>query len=382
MLDGQYLQGIGMKLKLLFTIVLLVVLAIFIFDEKTELAKGLEAEHIIDWHTHVAGLGYGDTGNFINQDMRDNFRFGFFMKWMDVTEDEIQRQGDQLVVQRLSKKIAQSKYVDQAVVLALDGIIDEQTGELDKVNTQFYVANDFVVEETRKYSNLLFGASINPKRKNSIELLEQAVEDGALLIKWLPSIMWIDPADSQFEAFYKRMAELNVPLLTHTGMEKSFPNARDELADPRRLELALKCGVIVIAAHIATTGESEGEDNFQRILPMFQEYPNLYTDISSLTQINKLGYLAKAVNAPGLQEKMIYGTDWPLQYFPLVSPWFHVNHIGFKNAWYLSQVENQWDRDIELKRVFGISDSVLMRTPGRVDISRVNMDQVNKVIKN
>ncbi len=327
-------------------------------------AEGLEQEHIIDWHVHVAGLGYGDSGNFINKGMRDNYRFGFFMKWMDVNEDELKEHGDQIVVKRLNDKVTQSKYVDQAIVLAMDGIIDEASGELDKENTQIYVDNDYVARETDKYPNLLFGASINPNRENSIELLEKVHKQGAVLIKWIPSIMYIDPADKKFEPFYKRMAELNIPLLTHTGMEKSFANARDKLADPLRLKLPLKSGVTVIAAHIATTGESEGEDNFQRIMPMFKKYSNLYVDISSLTQINKLGYLAKAIKEPGLEERMIYGTDWPLQYFPLVSSWYHVNHIGIVKAWNIGRVQNKWDRDVELKRAFGIPPSVFTRRVG------------------
>jgi len=324
----------------------------------------LEDLHIIDWHVHVAGLGHGNSGNFINKEMRKNFRFRYFLKWMNVTEEELKEHGDQIVVKKLDEKIAQSKYIDQAIVLAMDGIINEQTQQLDKEKTQVYVPNDYVARETAKYPRLLFGASINPNRPNSIELLEQAYQQGAILVKWIPSIMYIDPADKKFEPFYRKMAELNMPLLTHTGMEKSFANAKDELSDPKRLELPLKCGVIIIAAHIATTGESEGQDNFERILPMFAEYPNLYTDISSLTQINKLGFLAKALKYPGLSERMIYGTDWPLQSFPLVSPWYHVKHIGVKNAWRLSRITNKWDRDIKLKQAYGVPVDVYIRTLG------------------
>ena len=42
--------------------------------------------------------------------------------------------------------------------------------------------------------------------------------------------------------------------------------------------------------HIAATGLSEGIDNFERMLPMFAKHPNLYTEISSLAQVNKLNY--------------------------------------------------------------------------------------------
>ena len=327
-------------------------------------ADGLEDLHIIDWHVHAAGLGYGDSGAFINEEMRNNYRMKFFLNWMDVTEEELETEGDQILFKKLHEKISQSKYVDQAVILALDGVIDKTTGQLDSEKTQVYVPNDYVARETAKYPNLLFGASINPNRKDSVELLEEAYRQGAVLVKWIPSIMYIDPSDEAFIPFYKKMAELNIPLLTHTGMEKSFTNAKDELADPLKLALPLKCGVTVIAAHISTTGESEGQDNFERILPMFKDHPNLYTDISSLTQINKLGFLAQALKVPGLTERMIYGTDWPLQSFPLVSSWYHVNHIGIKNAWRVDNIENKWDRDIKLKEAYGVPYSVFTRTVG------------------
>jgi predicted TIM-barrel fold metal-dependent hydrolase len=327
----------------------------------------LEQAHIIDWHVHVAGMGFGGSGNFINEEMRNNFRFDFFLSWMDVTEEELEEYGDQILVKKLGDKIVRSKYVDQAVVLALDGVIDEKTKTLDRNKTQVHVSNEFVATQTAKYQSLLFGASINPNRENSLELLEEVYQQGAVLIKWIPSIMYIDPSDEKFIPFYKRMAELNIPLLTHTGMEKSFANAKDQFSDPRLLELPLRCGVTVIAAHIATTGESDGQDNFERILPMFDEFPNLYTDISSLTQLNKLGYLAKAIKHPGLTERMIYGSDWPLSSFPLVSPFYHMNHIGIKKSWHVSRYENKWDLDIKLKEAFGVPHTVFTRKLGILD---------------
>lgn len=318
--------------------------------------------HIIDWHVHVAGLGYGGSGAFINRTLRENFRFYFFMKWMDVTEEELKEKGDALVIKRLNEKLKRSRYVDQGVVLAMDGVVDPGTGQLDRDKTQLYVPNDFIARETARYPTLLFGASINPWRRDAIERLEGAAAQGAVLVKWIPSIMYIDPADERLIPFYKKMVELDMPLLTHAGREKSFLTARDELSDPLKLELPLSLGVTVIAAHIATTGKSGGQDNFERILPMFDDHANLYTDISSLTQINKFGYLAEALRVPGLTDHMIYGTDWPLQYFPLVSPWYHVFHIGLLDAWRVSRIENEWDRDIKLKEAFGVPLKVFSRS--------------------
>lgn len=316
---------------------------------------------IIDLHVHVAGLGYGESGCFINETMRNNIRFPFYLWSMDVTEEELIQHGDQILFKKLSDKIAHSETISKAVILAMDGFIDDN-GILNKQETQIYVPNDYVAKEVLRYDNLLFGASINPNRKDALQRLRAAKEKGAVLVKWIPSIMNIDPANPKLIPFYQLMAELKMPLLTHTGMEKSFANARDELADPMRLKLPLEQGVTVIAAHIATTGKSEGVDNFTRILPMVRQYSKLYVDISSLTQINKLNYLSKALKEEGISKKMIYGTDWPLQFFPLISPWYHINHISMKDAFHIGGIKNQWDRDVALKAAFGVPEEVFLRT--------------------
>ena len=316
-------------------------------------------KNITDIHVHVAGLGYGGSGCFIGQEMRDNFRFPFYLKALGVSEELIQKEGDSILFKKLSANISSSKTIKQAVVLAMDAYVSN-TGELDKKNTHIYVPNTYVKQETDKYSNLLYGASINPNRKDAIQRLQQAKKDGALLVKWIPSIMNIDPADQKHIPFYQAMKELNIPLLTHTGMEKSFASAKDELADPMRLQLPLSLGVKVIAAHIATTGKSQGEDNFQRILKMFDSYPNLYADISSLTQINKLNFLKKALADSRLKGRLLYGTDWPLQFFPIISPWYHINHMSLADAWEASGIKNQWDRDVAIKVALGVDKATLL----------------------
>ena len=315
---------------------------------------------IIDIHVHVAGLGYGDSGCFIGKELRNNFRFPFYFRAMGVSEQELREQGDRILIDRISQSVAASETVGKAVLLAMDGYVDDH-GELDRNRTQLYIPNDYLAREIRRHDNLLFGASIHPNRTDAIERLRQVRADGAVLIKWIPSIMNIDPADPRHIPFYREMVRLGLPLLSHTGREKSFAGARDELSDPLRLTLPLEQGVVVIAAHIATTGKSEGQDNFERILPLFSRYPNLYTDISSLTQVNKLGYLARAMRQEGLTGRMVYGTDWPLQFFPIVSPWFHLRYIGLRNAWRISGIRNQWDRDVAIKYAYGLPAEVFTR---------------------
>lgn len=313
-------------------------------------------------HVHAAGLGYGDSGAFIGTELRDSWKFGIYLRAFGVTEEELQQEGDRVLLRKLNQAIADSRYVDRAVILAMDGVVDE-LGELDRERTQFYVPNEYLFEELPKHPNLLLGASVNPLRADSLERLDAAVAHGTVLIKWLPNIMLFDPADPRIEPFYQRMAELCLPLLTHTGAERSFGDADDTFGDPMKLDLALKTGVTVIAAHIATTGAVNGDGYFERFQRMYSKYPNLYADVSSLTQINKRGYLSRALENNQLHRRLLYGTDWPLQFFPLVSPYYHLSSISLSEANAVRRLPNTWDRDVVLKKYMGVPEHVFERFP-------------------
>ena len=326
------------------------------------------AEGYLDMHVHTAGIGAGDSGAFVGTEMRGNLRFRFYLHAFGVSEEELEAEGDGLVIRKISAQIAESEQVARAVILAMDGVVAE--GELDREATQFYVPNDFVAAEVKRYDNLCYGASVNPYRHDALARLEHARADGALLVKWIPNVMHFDPADPAIEPFYRKLVELDLPLLSHAGNELAFADARNDLGDPRRLAFPLSLGVTVIAAHIATTGSSEGEGNFERILPMFDEYPNLYSEVSSLTQVNKRNYLKQALDVPGLDERLLYGTDYPLQFFPLVSSLWHLPHVGFGEARRVGSIRNRWDRDLALKRAIGTPEHVFMRSAELLDVDR------------
>ena len=322
---------------------------------------GAPASGYVDLHVHTAGIGAGGSGAFVNRQMSESLRFPIYLRAFGVSRAELEAEGDGLAIARISDHVAASRRVRKAVVLALDGVMDAE-GRLDREATLLYVPGEFVAAEVARYDNLCYGASVNPHRSDALERLRQAKEDGALLIKWIPNIMAIDPADEKLRPFYERLVALDLPLLSHTGQERAFAHAIDAYGDPQRLALPLSLGVTVIAAHIATTGENEGMGNFERILPMIERYPNLYSEISSLTQINKLGYLKRALSVPGLDRRLLYGTDWPLQFFPLVSPYYHVNHVGLAAAKSVAAIDNPWDRDVALKEALGVPEHVFARS--------------------
>lgn len=320
----------------------------------------LPEEGIVDMHCHVNGIGAGGSGCFISDEFRKNWRFAFYLRSFGVSEQELLEKGDGLVVDRLSQLLDQSKFVKRAVVLAMDGVVSD--GLLDTRRTQVYVPNEFVKEAVGKHSNLLFGASVNPYRNDALARLDWAKKKGAVLVKWLPSVMNIDPSDEKLKPFYRKLVELNLPLLTHAGEDQSVPAANDELCDPERLRLPLECGVKVIAAHIASTGSYQGECSTDRLVRMMRKYPNLYSDISSLTQLNKLGYMKEALTHEEFKGRLFYGSDFPLINTILVSPWYYFFRLSPAQITSISSLKNPWDVDVKIKQALGTPTDVFARS--------------------
>ena len=159
-------------------------------------------------------------------------------------------------------------------------------------------------------------------------------------------------------------------LLCHAGQERSFTSAQDELCDPERLRLPLKLGVTVVAAHIASTGNNHGERDTDRLARMMKDYPNLYSEISSITQVNKLGYLKDAITRPEFANKLCYGSDFPLINTALVSPWFFPMNLRRSQMSEIAAIENPWDRDVALKQALGVPRDVFEQTSKLIQAHR------------
>ena len=320
-----------------------------------------EKARLLDMHCHTAGIGAGGSGCFISPKVEHSWKFGIYLRGFGVTRRELAAKGDALVFDNISAQIAQSRYVGSAIILALDGVVNAE-GELDRSRTEIYVPNEFVAHETARHTNLLFGASINPYRRDALARLEWAKANDAKLVKWIPSVMQIDPADERLVPFYRKLLELRLPLLTHTGAEHAWvTHANNALSDPERLRLPLRLGVTVIAAHLASTGSNGGERDTDRLRRLMVEFPNLYSDISSLTQINKLGYLREAVERPEFKGRLLYGTDFPLNNTILVSPYYFASRLSWKQMRTIAALRNPWDRDVALKQALGVPRDVFER---------------------
>jgi len=313
--------------------------------------------NIVDMHCHIAGIGSGGSGCFVSGRLQKNWRFNLYLRSFGVSRREIEREGDEIVAEKISASLAGSRYVGKAVLLALDGVIGPD-GQLDRGQTEVYVPDEFVARVTARYTNLLFGASVNPYRADALERLEWAKAHGAVLVKWLPPIMKIAPDDPRLIPFYEKLVELDLPLLSHTGRERSFSKAEAQYSDPEKLRLPLSLGVRVIAAHIASSEKYHGERGPDRLARLMTQYTNLYADISALTLVNKAGALREALTRREFAGRLLYGTDFPLINTPLVSPWYFFQRLSLKQMISISRIRNPWDRDVQLKHDLGVPSDV------------------------
>jgi uncharacterized protein len=334
----------------------------------------VEQEGIIDIHCHIAGIGAGGSGCFVSAAMQRSWKYRIFLRAFGVSERELKAEGDALIIRRLSETLSGSRRVAAAVVLAMDGVVGAD-GEIDGTRTELYIPNKFVAAQTKLYPGLLYGASVNPYRHDALERLEEAAADAAVLVKWLPSIQQIDPADRRLVPFYLKLRELGLPLLTHTGKEASFTRTRDELADPERLRLPLSLGVTVIAAHAASSGRNNGERNHDRFLRLCREYPNLFADISALTQLNRLGHLRRLLRHTDLHGRLLYGTDMPLLNTAIVSPYPFFPKLSPRRILSIAKISNPWDRDVALKEALGVAVTIFYNAK---KVLRLPSEQPNK----
>ncbi len=311
---------------------------------------------IVDIHTHIACLS-AKNGCWISEKLRKSFKFKVYMKALGYPENLKDAAGDAKVAERLSFLISQSKFISKAVVLSLDGYHNEK-GELDLSKTQVLVPNDFVLAQTKRFSNLVYAASIHPLRVDALSELQKAKTNGAIFIKWIPCIMGIDPAseDKRMTDFYKKLVELKLPLLSHTGDEHSFAESDNRLCDPKRLKRPLDLGVQVIAAHLGTLGKFEGESSLDRIKNLLKKFSDLKFDISSLVNINKFNHVKYALDYPG---RYYYGSDYPLiraslMGIPLNSSGYYRFKLNRKWMKFILSFENDFDRDVALKLALGV----------------------------
>lgn len=303
-----------------------------ISDKTADLIKrsyeDIDPEQLIDHHTHIAGLGVGDSGAFINPKMRTwrhpfhRLKFKVYMSSAAVSDE---RQADKEFVERLASLVQHIPQHGRHRLLAFDKNY-QRDGSVNLNKTEFYVPNAYVFQLAERYPDLFVpNISVNPYRPDALRELERWASRGARVVKWLPNAMGIDPSDPACDSFYKKMKELDLILLSHGGEEKAVEAEEDQkLGNPLLLRRALDHGVKVIVAHCAGLGSNEDLDDPERkSVPNFDLFMRLMDDkkyeglvfgeISAMTQFNRVGKpLTTILTRSDWHGRLVNGSDYPL----------------------------------------------------------------------
>jgi predicted TIM-barrel fold metal-dependent hydrolase len=299
--------------------------------------QGIDPARVWDCHAHIAGTGDSGSGIVVAEEMNSllhpiQFAQRLFYLNAGCAHDAPGRV-DQSYVERMHNLLEGMRPGVKLMLFAFDRAHDEAGTALPE-RSAFYVPNDYARDLARKYPQQFeWVASIHPHRPDAVAALERAKAEGARAVKWLPPAMGIDPASSRCDAFYRAMAKLDLPLISHAGEEKAVHGAgRPDFGNPLKLRRALDAGVRVIMAHCASIGEDADLDRggkhvtsfelFTRMMAAPAHRGRLFADISAITQRNRSLKVVRAiVEHDDWHGRLLNGSDYPLPgVMPLFAP--------------------------------------------------------------
>ena len=305
---------------------------------------------MIDCHVHLAALRTKDNGCYISPRLLDSPLFRF-LRWKHHLPIEDAGRSNQKYVEELLSELRRSKYVTKAVLLGMDGVYGTN-GTLDEEKTEFLVGNDYVLHVARSYPHeFLAGASINPQRRDAVAELERCAEAGAVLVKVLPNSQGFDPGNRSYIPFYRKLAQLRLPLLSHVGYEFTLAGRDQAAGDPDRLRTALDEGVTVIAAHGCSAGLVLHEKYLPTLLNFVRQYANFFADVSALTLPNRFGMLLRLRRHPETHGRLLFGTDYPHLVFRWPC-WGQGSGVSLRQ---IALADNRFDKQYLFLKYLGVS---------------------------
>jgi uncharacterized protein len=311
----------------------------------------------IDVHIHLAGTGCCNSGCWISQSFRRRYTFLILKAMLKIRDEDLKTTADVDWQRKVSDLVAGS-VVDYGVVLGFDGVYDPATNDIDLSRSQMIIPHDWVFATCKKYTNLLPGPSINPFKKNALQELDECIQKGAVLIKWLPATQSIDVGSPDLKEFYRKMAAAKIPLLVHMGGERTFKEVSPEFNNVLSMQVPLSMGVKVIAAHSATRiiGSKE-KDQQSDLIQLMKEYPHLYVDNSGMCNPGRFAHVHKIPKNPLIESRTLYGSDWPVP----SNAFYYLLKLGWREVSRLEKIPNLISRDFEIKSRFGYSAETLTR---------------------
>jgi predicted TIM-barrel fold metal-dependent hydrolase len=279
----------------------------------------------IDAHMHVGLLGdkWPQWGKF-SPWYQKQIVYKIFLLYGKIKEEEV---NDEKLLEETIKTVEGSG-LGKVVCLALDHVYD-LTGTPHPDKSHMWVSTDYIVQELMPRSNkILLGASAHPYDPNFNARVQDYVEKGAVLLKWLPSAQHIDLAEDKTRDAMISLATAKPDKLANffRGSKKWLVPKVEKIRD--NLEAALNAGAVIIFAHCGLPYFEPGflgglleHSEFKTVQDYLartdrQEFAGVcYADVSAVCTPFRKNYFGQIKNLP--PSLVLFGSDFPTPAFEL-----------------------------------------------------------------
>jgi hypothetical protein len=248
-----------------------------------------------------------------------------------------------------------------------------------------WVSNEYILELQRSIGDkVLFGASVHPYDPNFEARVDECVEKGAVLLKWLPSAQQFDLADPRVRDALTYLATARdgapLPLLLHSGVEYAIESSdrrtssydylswtwwdrlRNSLRGSQKwyrpdtrsiaenLRAGLGDGAVIIFAHCGLPyyapnrlGQIFEHSEFKTVSRYLREFPadapqggRCYADVSACVTPFRRTYFKDISKLP--PQSLLFGSDFPTPVFELSADLEEVSED------FRAVLEGHWER--------------------------------------
>ncbi|MCW8130895.1 MAG: amidohydrolase family protein [Planctomycetota bacterium] len=312
---------------------------------------------VLDVHTHLAGIGQGNSGCFIAPKKFDSLLYKLMRKKMGIYDAHKQGVLDEAYRARLEKDVATAAEhgaLHAAVVFAHERIYTD-AGEIAPTGQEMYVPNEHLFDSCERARGRFVPAmSVHPYRKDALDECHKWIERGAGALKWLPNSQGMDPRDKRCAPVFDLLAAKKVPLIAHTGGEHTVSIIKPELGDPEVLRPALDRGVTVIMAHCGTASGIFDTHWMPDFCKLARAYPNCYGDNSAFTTPGRARWSARILREEGVVEKLVHGSDYPVP----PNAWWSFFSLGWSRTREIQRIWSFLERDVRIKQSLGFPEVV------------------------
>ena len=297
----------------------------------------------VDIHSHLL------SGEVKFDRFYDKLALAFFAKKFDINRRELIKNGFEGYKSNFARLIKSSNFVQKSVVFGVDAKFDDSGNFVHKDKTVCASNEEVFAFYEQNPNEVVPFFSVNPNRKDALNLIEKYHKMGFKGGKLLHSYWETDLNDKRYEPYFRLLSELELPLVIHVGDENSLASNK-ALESIEQLKSPLNLGCRIVCAHMGASSDGAftvlSRDpekfgaNYFTLLGWLREFDGLYADVSALLCINKARILPHLKTQTKIHDKILFGTDFPVPFSVILSSY----DLPFRDRLALNRIQNPLDR--------------------------------------